>query len=194
MQLRHSPPDLVVDSHMTRAQALGHNHFPSAVLARMEVVAVTYNGFDHRRHQGQIVVDRAIADDVKKIFTEIEASGYPIEKVIPIVAYGWSDKASDDDNNTSGFNYRLVIVPGEKPTSLSRHSYGRAIDLNPRINPEFGANGQSSHRYDPSIPGTLTLKSAPTQIFLRHGWKWGGLWREKDYQHFENMKGLSSTS
>jgi len=109
----------VVDSHMTRAEALGNNHFPADVLAKMEVVTVTYNGFDHRRHQGQIVVDRVVAKDVKHIFDEIEATGYPITKVVPIVAYKWDDQASIDDNNTSAFNYRHVIGPGQNSAKLS---------------------------------------------------------------------------
>ncbi len=181
----------VVDSAMTREQALGHNHFPVKVLQKMEIVTVTYNGFDHRRHQGQIVVDRAVAKEVKQIFDEIEATGYPITKVIPIVAYRWNDQASIDDNNTSAFNYRHVIGPGQNGAKLSNHSYGRAIDLNPRINPFVAADGSSPRPYDPSKPGTLTLTSPVTRIFLKHHWKWGGSWHSgKDYQHFEKLDGL----
>ncbi len=50
---------------------------------------------------------------VKQIFDEIEATGYPITKVVPIVAYEWDDDASIADNNTSAFNYRHVIGPGQ---------------------------------------------------------------------------------
>ncbi len=183
-QARSQP--VVVDSDMTRAEALGHNRFSASILARMEVVTVTYNGFDHRKHRGQIVVDRSLAKEVRQIFDEIEATGYPITKVVPIVAYGWSDDRSIADNNTSAFNYRHVMGPGQDSTKLSIHSYGRAIDLNPGINPFVAADGSSKRPYDPSKPGTLTLKSPVTQIFLRHGWKWGGLWHSgKDYQHFE---------
>ena len=182
-----SANSIIVDSHMTRAEAFGHNHFPAEVLAKMEVVTVTYNGFDHRRHQGQIVVDREIAGDVKKIFDEIEATGYPIEKVVPIVAYRWSDDASVEANNTSAFNYRHVILPEGEQTRLSHHASGRAIDLNPRINPFVGLNGHSAHPYIPGTPGTLTQRSPVTKIFLKHGWTWGGTWHEKDYQHFEKM-------
>jgi len=181
-------PGIIIDSHMTRAEALGGNRFPPAVLAKMEVVTVTYNGFDHRRHQGQIVVDRVFAGEVKRIFDEIEATGYPIEKMVPIVAYGWNDDASVEANNTSAFNYRHVILPEGEQKRLSHHASGRAIDLNPRINPFVARDGHSTHPYDPSKPGTLTLKSKVTQIFLRHGWTWGGTWHERDYQHFEKMK------
>lgn len=180
---------IVVDSNMTRAEALGKNHFPADVLARMEVVTVTYNGFNHIRRQGQIVVDRMIAKEVKQIFDEIQATGYPITKVVPIVAYGWSDDASIADNNTSAFNYRHVIGPGQDTTKLSVHAYGRAIDVNPKINPFVAADGSTSRPYDPSKPGVLTLHSPVTQIFLRHGWEWGGSWKTgRDYQHFDKRR------
>ncbi len=42
------------------------------------------------------------------------------------------------------------------------------------------------YKYDPKAAGTLTATSAPTRIFLSHGWHWGGFWKhDKDYQHFE---------
>ena len=180
---------IVTDSRMSRAEALGRNHFPSRILREMEVVEVSYNGFDHKRHRGQIVVNRAVSADVKAIFAEIERTGYPITKVVPIVDYGWDDDASIADNNTSGFNYRHVMGPGQDTSALSHHAYGRAIDLNPKINPFVSRSGESPRPYRPGQPGVLTLKSPVTQIFLRHGWKWGGSWVSgKDYQHFEKMR------
>lgn len=187
-----SHSDKVIDSSMTRREALGDNHFPKAFVDRMELVTVTYRGFDSRRHQGQIVVDKAIAKEVRLIFDEIEATGYPIKKVVPIVRYRWDDQASIDDNNTSAFNYRHVIGPGQRTDKLSNHSYGRAIDLNPFINPFVAADGTTPRPYDPSKPGTLTLQSPVTQIFLKHHWKWGGQWHGgKDYQHFEKLEGVA---
>lgn len=155
----------------------------------MEVVTVNYVGFDKRRHQGQIVVARSIAREVATIFNEIEATGYPIKKVIPIVEYQWNDQASINDNNTSAFNYRHVIGPGQDTSQLSRHSFGKAIDLNPWINPFVPASGKSTRAYDPKKPGTLTIDCPVTKIFLRHGWTWGGTWKgAKDYQHFDYRK------
>lgn len=176
---------VVVDSRLSRDQALGHNSFPKSFLDRMEVVTVFYRGFDGLRHEGQIVVERAVAKEVRAIFDEIEASGYRIRKVVPIVAYGWSDSASIADDNTSAFNYRHVIVPGQTSGNLSAHSYGRAIDLNPKENPFVSASGSSPRPYNTKNPATLTLQSSPVKIFIRHGWKWGGQWKGgRDYQHF----------
>ena len=184
-QRRPSNAVTVIDSQMSREAALKGSEAPPKLLSRMEVVSVLYNGFDGKTHQGQIVVDRSVAGEVKEIFEEIRASGYPIAKVIPIVKYRWKDQESILDNNTSAFNYRTVIVPGQRSNKLSGHSFGRAIDLNPKLNPFVSADGKSSRPYDPRKPGTLTLHSRVTQIFLKHGWIWGGSWKGgRDYQHF----------
>ena len=192
---RSDSADLVIDSNMTRAQALGNNHFPRAILDRMALVTVYYHGFDGRRHRGQIVVNKDVAEDTKEIFAELEQIGYPITKVVPIVKYGWSDQASINDNNTSAFNYRIAIVPGVRSTKLSNHSFGRAIDLNPLINPFVSSSGASARAYDPDVEGTLTLTTPATQIFLEHGWSWGGQWKGgKDYQHFEKVSSGKETT
>lgn len=176
---------VVVDSKMTRSQALGKNSFPPKVLAQMAVVDVTYLGFDGKEHRGQIVVDKDIVSEVRQIFAELRKAHYPIKKVIPIVKYGWHDQKSINDNNTSAFNYRRVIVPGGGQGSLSKHSFGRAIDLNPYQNPFVSANGRTPRPYNPKAKGTLTRQSRATQVFYAHGWKWGGDWTGgKDYQHF----------
>lgn len=61
------------------------------------------------------------------------------------------------DNNTSGFNYR--IVKGSKV--LSAHSYGMAIDINPMQNPYVkGKTIQpSGAKYDTKTEGTILRDS-----------------------------------
>ncbi len=180
------PPVIVVDSQMTRGEALANKNFPPSFLRRVQVVTVTYWGFDGKKHRGQIVVDKGLAEEVKEIFAELEAEKYPIEKVIPIARYNWRDQASVNDNNTSGFNYRRTAGPGTSGKKLSKHAYGRAIDLNPYQNPFVPASGKSPRPYDVNHPATLTRSSKAVRIFKRYGWKWGGDWRgAKDYQHFE---------
>ncbi|CAN5404599.1 hypothetical protein BH11ARM2_BH11ARM2_26610 [soil metagenome] len=180
-------PEIAVVSRMAREEALGDQHFPQAFLDAMEVVPVRYIGFDGRVCEGQIVVNRAVADEVREVFDEILDAKCPIEKVVPIVAYGWDDDASIADNNTSGFNYRNTIGPG-LGSRLSNHSYGRAIDVNPYQNPYLDAHGEGPRPYDPAQKGTITHASPIYKAFIRHGWKWGGDWKGgKDYQHFEKL-------
>ncbi len=166
---------------MTRPEALRFSRAPKAVVARQSVVRVLYFGFDHRLHQGQIVVDARVAKEVAANFHEIRASKFPIARVIPASRFGWSDMKSMSHNNTSGFNYRRIYGSH----GLSAHAAGRAIDINPIQNPDMHLVGVVGGRYRPGRPGTITLHSAVYRAFNRRGWKWGGLWKgKKDYQHF----------
>lgn len=178
---------VAIDSNMDREVALGENEFPAEVLAEMEVVEVLYVGMDERVHQGQIVVHRELAEEVEQIFKDIFRERFPIEKVVPIVDYGWDDDASVRANNTSGFNYREVLRPDGTATGrLSEHSNGRAIDLNPWLNPYLDAEGNGVSIYDETVRGTLTADSVPVRVFKKYGWTWGGDWNGvKDYQHFQ---------
>ena len=143
---------------------------------------VSYYSFDHKIHHGQLLIEEDLADEVKAIFKEIEDSRFPIAKVVPVSRYGWNDVESMAADNSSGFNYRTV----PESRRLSEHAYGRAIDINPAENPFMDPHKEDHAKYDPSVPGTLTRESAPTKIFLQHGWEWGGSWKHrKDYQHFE---------
>lgn len=172
-------------TRMNQEEALDNSRFPEEYLAKMEVIDVPYTNFLGEKCFGQLVVDGDLAEEVVRIFEEIEESGFPIEKIVPISAYEWSDSASVKDNNTSAFNYRKAIIPGRKTSHLSKHAYGRAIDINPFQNP-FVVHGVTRRKYDPAVRGTLTADSPPVKIFEKYGWEWGGSWDYgKDYQHFE---------
>lgn len=177
---------LVVDSDLKRTEALSKNEFPKEVLSQMEVVRIGYLGFDRKDHIGQLVVHRELAEEVIEMFGEIREAEFPIVKMVPIVAYGWSDEKSIEDQNTSGFNYRKTSGPGVSGTIMSKHAFGRAIDLNPFQNPFVDADGSSPQPYVPGAKGVISSDSKVVEIFKRHGWKWGGDWSGgKDYQHFE---------
>ena len=174
----------VVDSSISLEDALKGCKCPEGVRKDQVLVDVQYYSFDDRLHTGQIVVNKALAEDVKQIFKEIADSKFPISKVVPICKYDWSDDDSVAADNTSGFNYRSVPATHH----LSNHAFGRAIDLNPAENPYMDPVNGTDQKYDPSVPGTLTKDSVPTVIFRKHGWSWGGTWRRgRDYQHFEKL-------
>lgn len=180
-----TPATVVVDSRMTRAEAIGKNAFPQHILDAQEVVTVRYYSFDSKLHEGQLVVHKSLVSDVQAIFREIEQSQFPIAKVIPIVYYNWSDSKSIADNNTSAFNYRTV----DGTNKLSDHAYGKAIDINPYLNPWVGKKGKSTRPYRPEQPGTITGEGVVVQAFKKRGWSWGGSWKNsKDYQHFYKKK------
>lgn len=176
------PLQVTVDSAMSLEEALAHDNSPPPIHRRQRLVNVEYYSFDGKLHRGQVLVDKSLVEDIKQIFEQIKESRFPIAKVIPISRYGWSDDESVADDNSSGFNYRIVPATHH----LSEHAYGRAIDLNPEQNPYEDPIRGTTDKYDPSKPGTLTRDSAPTVAFREHGWQWGGRWRRgRDYQHFE---------
>jgi hypothetical protein len=189
-------PALVVDSAMTRDEALRglDPACPAALRDRQELLTVRYYSFDGNLHQGQLLLDRDLAADVQAVFALILSGRFPVASAIPVadprfLKNGrWDDDLSMAANNSSAFNYREITGGG----SLSRHSLGTALDINPLQNP-YVKNGlvlPAGAVYDPAAPGTLTAGHPVTREFLSRGWTWGGTWESlKDYQHFEKTRG-----
>jgi hypothetical protein len=150
---------------------------------------VTYRGFDGADHPGELIVHADWAEALLGVFADIHAAGFPIQRMESVDNYGASDDASMAANNTSAFNCRLTT----NGSSWSRHSYGRAIDINPIQNPYVTTGGQilppegEPYAYDRSPrPGVITDGDAVVQAFAAIGWQWGGHWSNpKDYQHFD---------
>jgi len=177
--------EAMVDSANEFSEAIEGTYAPAEIIDSLSMIDVCYYSFDGRKHQGQIIVNREVEDDVYDLFNFIEKILFPIGKVIPIVVYQWDDYKSMAENNTSSFNFRVI----EGTTKLSMHSLGKAVDLNPVQNPVIYPNGvvaPEGAKYLPQEPGTLTADHAIVQEFLRRGWHWGGNFDQpKDYHHFE---------
>ena len=174
----------VVDSNMTLEQALSGKDIPRDIERNLVLVDVDYWSFDGREHRGQLVIHKDLAEEVKAIFADIKKARFPIEKMAPVSKYAWSDEASMEDNNSSSFNYRSV----QGWRRLSVHAYGRAIDINPRLNPyvKDGVSLPAGAVYSPEVLGSITQYGPVVEAFRKRGWKWGGSWRKlKDWQHFE---------
>ncbi|MEN9337776.1 MAG: hypothetical protein RIQ41_90 [Candidatus Parcubacteria bacterium] len=190
-----------IHSNLTKEQAIKakpENNCPEEVLAAQELVSVTYFNFDGVECQGQIVVHKDVAEDVRKVFEYIHESKFPVAKVVPIAdpKYSWDDEVSCEDNNSSAFNYRMMT----QVAKLSNHALGRAVDINPQENPfirleEDGVSEMytvpSNGTYDLTVPGTLHKDHEVVKLFKSLGWKWGGDWNPLegtvDYQHFEKL-------
>jgi D-alanyl-D-alanine carboxypeptidase len=153
-------------------------------------VEIDYVGFDGQIHRGAMIVHQDLVAEVIAIFEELRRLRYPIEKMQTVEHYPRADdELSMRANNTSAFNCR--DIPGTGRWSL--HAYGRAIDVNPRLNPYIDRTGA----YQPANagayvdrnrtdPGMLHDGDAAVLVFTDRGWRWGGHWRvPKDYQHFE---------
>lgn len=151
-----------------------------------------YKDLDGNTHIGEMIVNKAIADDTLLIFKELYHNDYPIEKMVLIDEYNADDNLSMADNNTSSFNYRVV----EGTTKLSKHSQGMAIDINPRYNPYIHKlNGETvispengTEFADRSLEFDYKIdkNDLAYKLFIEHGFTWGGDWNSsKDYQHFQ---------
>lgn len=161
----------------------------------LSYVIVQYMGFDMESHQGEIICNTAIAQDLVEIFYELYRNGYQIESIALIEEYEGDDLASCSANNTSCFNYREVVGS----TSLSKHALGLAIDINPFYNPYITYNSDGSENIYPesaaeyadrskSFPYKIDENDLCYKLFIEHGFTWGGHWNScKDYQHFQKV-------
>ncbi|UCH66097.1 MAG: M15 family metallopeptidase [Ignavibacterium sp.] len=175
---------IIIDSDYTLEEALQGITIPPSVKKELEIVSVSYYGFDGLLHKGQIIVNKKVSADIIEIFNVIRETKFPVEKVVPMVEYNWSDDKSMQDNNTSSFNYRFLS--GSKV--LSMHASGLAIDINPKQNPyvKNGSNSPAGSLYELDENGTICPDSEIVKAFKERGWSWGGDWKSlKDYQHFQ---------
>jgi len=180
--------EVIIDSARSLPSALSGSSAPQDVLDTLALVDIAYISFDGKMHQGQLVVHKDLASEVRDIFAELLRFRFPIEKVVPIVAYDWDDDVSMADNNSSAFNYRKIF----RTDRLSKHSHGYAIDLNPALNPQELKDGltlPAGFLRDPSKPGTFLADSPAVHAFTSRGWDWGGNWQHKDWQHFQKVIG-----
>ena len=156
---------------------------PDWIIGNQVLIDVVFWGFDGEIHRGELVADTRVVNDLQLIFLQMLLLKFPLESVVPIAEYNWSDSTSMAENNTSAFNYRCVGGTDR----LSRHAYGLAIDINPYQNP-YCSNGRVSPEgavYDQQAPGTLYIGHPVVELFRLLGWRWGGDWSDKDYQHFD---------
>lgn len=177
-------PTEIIDSNMRLDEALIGQDIPQGIVKNLAIVDIEYWSFDGRDHKGQLVVRKDLTEEVKAIFMDIKAAHFPIEKMVPVVKYAWSDADSMADDNSSAFNYRKIQDGHE----LSKHAYGLAIDINPRLNPyvKKGITLPHGAHHSPEVLGTIIGDGIVVKAFRKRGWKWGGDWhRLKDWQHFE---------
>ncbi len=155
-------------------------------------VSVLYVNFKGNISTGDIICNKAIAQDLVEIFYELYQADYQIEQIRLVDEYGADDVLSMQDNNTSCFNYRTIAGTNK----ISMHGRGLAIDINPFFNPYITyKNGQQqvspvgAESYaDRSQPFAYKIDENDLcyRLFTEHGFSWGGNWNHsKDYQHFE---------
>jgi len=162
-------------------------------LKKLRYLRIKHLNFQGNTVMGELIVHKDVARQVVHIFDELYEIGYPIHKMKLVSDYKGSDWQSIEADNTSAFNCRKAT--GSK--NWSKHSYGKAIDLNSIENPYISRKGHISHKAsqkyrkrvhknNSSADKAVLLKhDQATKIFKKYGWEWGGDWLGvKDYQHF----------
>lgn len=149
-------------------------------------------------HEGEMICNKAIADDLLEIFQALYEAKYPIERMQLVDEYNAEDEASMSANNSSCFNYRTISGTNK----VSMHGRGLAIDINPLYNPYYLVKDNGNVHVEPAGGAayadrtkSFDYKIEPDDLcchlFKEHGFEWGGDWFVKgyklfkDYQHFE---------
>ncbi|MGN1262950.1 MAG: M15 family metallopeptidase [Prevotella sp.] len=142
---------------------------------------------------GEMVVNKAIANDVLYILRKLFDNAYPIERMRLVDYWDADDERSMTANNSSAFNFRYV----SHTTTVSKHGLGMAVDINTLYNPYCKSLPDGTKVVEPAAgkPYEDRTKTFPYKIekgdlcyrlFVAKGFKWGGDWKTmKDYQHFE---------
>jgi LysM repeat protein len=152
--------------------------------ADLRKVWVSYIDLQGAYHDGSIIVHRAVAARVQKIFFTLFRWRYRIMAMAPMSVN--MPGRTDMSIVTAAYNCRPVAGTNV----LSQHAYGTAIDLNPlqnpmirgtMIDPAAGAFYLNRNRY---LIGMIHADGA-ARAFTANGFYWGGGWRSlKDYMHF----------
>lgn len=170
---------------------------PYIALSDLRYVKLLHYNFNHELQVGELIVAADLQGDYLGIFAELFAAEYEIQSMYLPDKY-WTgdptstDSASIDVNNSSCFMYR----PATGSSKLSKHSYGRAIDINPQQNPYVSyTSGEPKWSHENAndyidrttgLPHVITENDICYQIFTKYGFTWGGSWTNvKDYQHFQ---------
>jgi len=157
-------------------------------LKDLRYLVMTYYSTDEVGREGEMVVHKDVADEVVEIFQKLYEEKFTIESMNLIDDYNGSDELSMSANNTSAFNCRNV----PRTTRWSRHSYGKAIDINPVWNPfidrgvVYPKNAEKYKDRTLKLRGMVYKNDAVYKTFIERKWEWGGDWKRtmQDYQHF----------
>ncbi len=180
------------EATIKRIQGLSYKDDCTVPFEELRYLSLYYVTNDQKVKTGELICNQAIAEDLIEIFYELYQNNYPIEQISLIDKYQADDDLSCIANNTSCFNFRKIA----NSDTLSNHAFGLAVDINPLYNPYVStSNGVMTASLSESLPYIDRAIDFPYkiekddlcyQLFLEHGFTWGGDWKNsKDYQHFE---------
>jgi len=162
--------------------------------AQLRLLTVTYHGFDHTDHTGQLIVNRSFARPLAKVFGRLYALHLPIHHMQFTDVYGTKKQQPRDNDASGSFECREAVPSpcsgGSGTGSWSEHAFGRAVDINPVENPYVGCGMSRDPKSKPYFNRAIHRRGMVTRkvrgAFASIGWGWGGSWvgNTKDYMHF----------
>lgn len=148
---------------------LGKTPTSSQANASMTTIKVKTRNEDGVMMMRDIRVHKAAVGTVRKIFEEI----YNTTNFKIISKTKWQ---------LGGFNHRFVRG---STTTLSQHSFGSAIDLNPVVNPMKGSKSKDVEKQTDANNNDKEMRTVNhkvVKIMAKYGYGWGGCY--SDYMHF----------
>lgn len=181
-----------------RMRACGMEKKNGAALpfSRLREVRITHKNMRGAAVSGALVVADTFAEAVCDVFRALYAADFPLESVKPVCVFEACDERSMQANNSSCYNPRCIAGTD----ILSIHSYGAAIDINPRQNPYIPSrrdqaaalcvlpqDGQEFINRSLPRPG---MAEPVRRIFYEAGFTvWGGYWADRpDWHHFQTPR------
>jgi hypothetical protein len=159
-------------------------------LDQLSYLTMTFWGFDHRLHTGEMIVNASVDEQIVGVFRALYEARFPIEEMRVVTLKeqrAWHTAPTGDTNVTSSFECRQATLG----RTWSQHAYGLAVDINPFHNPYLRGElvapelaGAYSNR-EWRRPGMILEGDIATRAFDAIGWGWGGRWNSlKDWMHF----------
>ncbi len=78
-------------------------------LNNLSFLTLSYWGFDHKIHTGQLIVNKKIGIETVNLFHELFLQQFPIERMEPLYTFKGNNNAAMAANNTYGFDCRATF-------------------------------------------------------------------------------------
>lgn len=161
-------------------------------LSELRLVRLSYWGFDHAVHPGELVVHASVADAVVRALRRAYELGFVIRGMHRLETYAGNDDAAAVADNSSAFHCPATPDAGGRWAAAA---YGKAVNLNPVENPKVvgqttaPAAGSAYLDRGNVRPGMLIEGDGVTSAFAAEGFTWGGSNRPSPtYSHFETTR------
>jgi hypothetical protein len=154
----------------------------------LRVLELNYKNFDGEVERGRLVANKDTISSLKRIFERLFQDDFPIESMRPNEEFDGDTLKSLKANNTAAYNCRRPDQINA-PVKESPHANGRAIDINPDLNPWMDLrcdcwSPRAKHHARTPAPGKILPGDRVVRLFEREGWVWQNI-KVPDYMHFD---------